>query len=302
MNINILGANGFIGKQLVSYLSKVYSVNPVSLRDIDWRKKLCDSDVWINLVGKAHDHKGNASEVDYYYSNFELVKEVFYNFIKSDAKILIHISSLAALEELESSKPLEEDDISKPQSFYGKSKRKAEEWLLMQSLPSEKRVFIIRPPMVHGPGDKGNLRMLYKMISKEIPYPLASFKNERSFISIDNFNFYIKRIISNNEMLESGIYHIADNESVSTNEIVEIIKSTGNLKTVNLKIPPFIIKSVARIGDFFPLPLNTLKLKKLTSSLLLSNKKIKDALKIEDLPLTALEGLKKTISSFKNNS
>src|SRR5690606_16164829 len=116
-------------------------------------------------------------------------------FLESDADLLIHISSLAAIEEFESATPLTESDECHPQSWYGQSKHTAEEWLFAQQLPENKKLIIVRPPMVHGPRDKGNLDLLYKLISKGIPYPLASFDNKRSFISIDNFSFFIEQII-----------------------------------------------------------------------------------------------------------
>lgn len=301
MKIAIFGSSGFIGKNLVESLQQNDDVQEISLRNHAWKNDIdAKTEVFINLVGKAHDHKGTATEKDYYFANVELAQQLFEIFKKSEAKLFIHISSLAALEEFESTKPLEETAECNPISLYGKSKREAEKWLLKEELPEDKKLIIIRPPMVHGPGDKGNLGLLYKIISKKIPYPLASFNNERSFISIDNFNFYIKKIIEKNENLENGIYHISDNETVATNEIIEVIKKVENIKISNLSIPKSMIKGLARIGDFVPIPLNSKKLKKLTNNLLVSNQKIKTALEIEKLPLTATEGLEKTIKSFKN--
>ena len=300
MKIAVFGSSGFIGKNLVSSLQKNFNVREISLRNPEWEKNLDEeTDVFINLVGKAHDHKGTATEEDYYFANVNLAQNLFEAFKKTDAELFIHISSLAALEEFESVKPLVETDHCNPVSLYGKSKRKAEEWLLQQDLPNGKKLIIIRPPMVHGPGDKGNLGLLYKIISKGIPYPLASFNNERSFISIGNFIFYIKQIIDKRNSINSGIYHIADDETVATNEIIEVIKKVENLKIPNISLPRFLVKGIARCGDFLPLPLNTKKLKKLTNNLLVSNQKIKNTLEIDKLPLTAKEGLEMTIKSFK---
>lgn len=300
MKIAVFGSSGFIGKNLVSALQQDFSVREISLRNPEWEKNLDkETEVFINLVGKAHDHQGTATEKDYYFANVELAKNLFDAFRKSDAELFIHISSLAALEEFESAKPLVETDPCHPVSLYGKSKREAEEWLLKQTLPDDKKLIIIRPPMVHGPGDKGNLGLLYKIISKGIPYPLASFNNERSFISIGNFIFYIKQIIRKYHNLNNGIYHIADDETVATGEIIEVIKKVENLKIPNISLPKFLVKGIAKCGDFLPLPLNTKKLKKLTNNLLVSNQKIKTALQIDQLPSTAKEGLELTIKSFK---
>jgi len=298
MNVAVFGGSGFVGKNLMKSRLIDAEVKAVSLRDISWREDAGLMDIMINLVGKAHDHKGTASEEDYFFANVELVKEIFDIFIKSDARILIHVSSIAAVEEFESEKPLKEESICNPFSIYGKTKRQAEEWLLKQILPENKKVIILRPPMIHGPGDKGNLGLLYKIISKGFPYPLASFENNRSFLSVDNFNFFISEIIKNQNEIETGIYHICDNEPVSTKDIISIIKKVTNKKTLNLSVPKIFIQGIAKAGDILPLPINTKRLKKMTGSLLVSNEKIKNILKITDLPVSSQQGLEKTIKSF----
>lgn len=292
----ILGSSGFIGQNLIK---RNPNSEGVSLRDGNWKNQISDAEVIINLVGKAHDHKGTATEQDFRYANVDLAKEIFNEFLKSNAKLLIHISSIAAQEEFESSKPLKEENQCHPFSSYGKTKREAEEWLLQQNLPVKKKLIILRPPMVHGEGDKGNLGLLYKLISKGIPYPLASFDNKRSFISIDNFSYFINQIIENKELLENGIYHISDDEAVSTKEIIEIIKKVENNNTLNLSLPKVLVKFLAKIGDIIPLPLNTKRLKKMTGDLEVSNQKIKNALGITQLPISAKKGIEITIKSFK---
>lgn len=299
MKTLLFGASGFIGQNLIKKFPE-NNIVEISLRTEGWRKKIpFDAEVFINLIGKAHDHKGSATEKDYYESNVELTKQIFNEFLKSKALLFIHISSIAALEEFESLHPLKEEDSSKPISHYGKTKREAEKWLLGQSLPKEKKIIILRPPMVHGVGDKGNLELLYKIISKGIPYPLTAFENSRSFLSIENLFFFIQEIINKQDKLDSGIYHITDDETVSTEEIIEIIKKVENKNIINLYIPSQIIRVLARIGDFIPSPLNTERLKKMTSNLEVSNQKIKNALGIDRLPVSAKEGLEKTIKSFK---
>lgn len=299
MRILIFGASGFIGQNLMQILQEGCQIDSISLRDEKWKYAVNQNEIFINLIGKAHDHSGKATKDDFYIANFELVKEIYNSFIQSQAKLLIHISSLAALEEYKSNYPLKEEDKCVPQTWYGKSKRASEIWLLNQEIPQDKKIIILRPPMVHGTGDNGNLILLYKLVSKGIPYPLGAFENNRSFISIDNFNFFIKEIIKNHEQLETGIYHIADDEVISTNQIIEVIKKVHNKRVFNILLPKFLIKCVANVGDIIPIPLNTKRLKKMTGDLTISNQKIKQALGIKKLPLTAEEGLIKTIQSFK---
>ena len=153
--------------------------------------------------------------------------------------------------------------------------------------------------MIHGPGDKGNLKLLYNLISKGIPYPLAKFDNQRSFLSIENLNFFIIKIIDKQDNIKSGVYNLCDDSTVSTSEIIKLIGEITNVRIVNLQLPKFIIKKLVKLGDFLKLPLNTKRFVKMTSNLSVSNEKIKLALGIEQLPLSAREGLIKTIQSFK---
>lgn len=293
----IFGASGFLGTQLKKNLSG--RIAPVSLREKDWFNNLPkDANVFINCIGKAHDHKGTATEKDFYEANVEVVKTLFDEFLKSDAKLFIHISSIAAVEENERKEVLTEDSVGNPQSHYGKSKKAAEEYLLKQSLPSGKKLFILRPTMIHGEGDKGNLILLYKIISKGIPYPLGAFKNSRTFISIDNVVFFIDEIIEKHTEMKGGIYHITDDEPLSTQKIIEIIGEAKGKKPIILSPPKFLVNSLAKMGDMISLPITSKRLKKMTSNLIVSNQKIKTALNIDSLPLSAEEGMRKTIASF----
>lgn len=303
MRVLVLGGNrGFIGGHLSKSLERSFDSKFVSMRNFDWMDEKFSPNCIINLVGKAHDFSGTATEQDFYYANFELAKKAYQIFIDSDASVFIHISSLAAIEEIESSKPLSEIASYNPLSHYGKSKRAAEEWLLKQTLPFGKKMIILRPPMVHGEGDKGNLNQLYKLVNKGIPYPLTKFKNKRSFLSIENFCFFIEQILFKKDKMETGIYHLADDETLSSNEIIKVIKEETGFNTPCLPLPKNLIRWISKFGDRTSLPLNTWRLKKLTSTLVVSNKKIKIALSIQRLPRTAKEGLRETIRSFQLNN
>ena len=300
MKIALFGSTGFVGQHLLDGLEA--EIIPVNIRKIAWESQIpADVDAFINCIGKAHDHKGAATEHDFYFANYELVKVLFEEFLKSNAQIFIHISSIAAVEENERKEVLTEDSVGNPHSHYGKSKKAAEEYLLKQTLPSGKKLFILRPSMIHGEGDKGNLTLLYKIISKGIPYPLGAFQNSRTFISVDNVVFLMNEIIKKHKEMESGIYHITDDESLSTQKIIEIIGTAIVKKPLILSPPKFLINGLAKFGDMISLPINSKRLKKMTSNLIVSNHKIKTALKIDSLPITAEDGMKKTIESFKNS-
>lgn len=293
----LFGSNGFLGSHLQSKLDG--EVIGVNIRQQNWHVNIPgDANVFINCIGKVHDHKGTATEHDFYFANYELVMVIFEEFLKSNAQLFIHISSIAAVEENERNEVLTENSVANPQSHYGKSKKAAEEYLLKQTLPSGKKLFILRPSMIHGEGDKGNLTLLYKIISKGIPYPLGAFQNSRTFISVDNAVFLINEIIKKHIEIEGGIYHITDDEPLSTKKIIEIIGEAKGKKPLILSPPKSLINGLARIGDLISLPINSKRLKKMTSNLIVSNLKIKSALNIDSLPITVEEGMKRTIESF----
>ncbi|QIH31574.1 NAD-dependent epimerase/dehydratase family protein [Sphingobacterium sp. DR205] len=301
--VAIFGASGFVGKNLKSsFLNNTIRYEEISLRDLDWRHKFHSSqaNVVINLVGKAHDHEQLGSKEEYFDVNLGLTQEIFSEFLKSNSDLFIQISSLAALEEVEAQIPLVETDGCNPISWYGLSKRAAEEWILKQKLVEGKKAIILRPPMIHGPGDKGNLGLLYGLLSKGIPYPLASFENKRSFLYINNFCFFIQLIIQNHDKLNTGIYHIADDDSISTKDIINTIRKVTGKSIPQISVPKSFIRFIAKVGDVVPIPLNTKRLKKMTSNLLLSTRKIKDALDITNSMISAKEGLEMTIRSFKD--
>lgn len=160
-----------------------------------------------------------------------------------------------------------------------------------------KKLFILRPAMIHGPGNKGNLNLLYKLVSKGIPWPLGAFENLRSFTSIGNVAFIIQQIIEREIM--PGTYNIADDLPISTNRLIELISESKSKKAKIWKMNKKTIQFAATIGGYLHLPLNQERLEKLTESYIVSNQKIKQALGVNQMPINAEEGMIKTLKSFK---
>jgi nucleoside-diphosphate-sugar epimerase len=295
-SIIITGATGFVGTNLLAYLKDLYILQPLSVRYQLNQKENLTSEVIIHLASKAHDLKKVANPQEYYEANFELTKQLFDSFLKSKASIFIFISTVKAVAD-KAETIITEDIVPNPKTHYGISKMQAENYILNQPLPEGKRVYILRPCMIHGSGNKGNLNLLYQLVSKGIPWPLGAFHNQRSFCSIDNVCYVVKQILDR-EDIPSGVYNLADDETLSTNELIEIIGATTNKKAKIISISKKVINTIAKIGDILRLPLNTERLDKLTENFVVSNLKIKAALGIEKLPVTAKEGLVKTFQSF----
>ena len=195
---------------------------------------------------------------------------------------------------------LSEESTPNPVTHYGKSKLLAEQYILAQPIPEGKRVYILRPCMIHGPGNKGNLNLLYSLISKGLPWPLGLFENIRSYLSIENLCFIISELIQREE-IPSGVYNVVDDVPLSTNEVINLIAESKGDKSKILNLNKTIITAIALVGDFLKLPLNSERLQKLTESYLVNNDKIKVALG-KPLPVSSKEGLISTFQSFASNA
>lgn len=255
-----------------------------------------NGDAVIHLAGKAHDIKKISNPDEYYQVNFELTKKLYDAFLKSNAKKFIFISSVkAAADKVDG--VLTEDSIPNPQTHYGKSKLMDEQYIQGQPLPAGKSFYILRPCMIHVPGNKGNLNLLYQFVQKGLPYQLVAFQNKRSFLSVENLCFVIAKILEND--IPSGVYQIADDEPLSTSQVVNVLGETLGKKAKLWSIPVGLINALAKIGDSFKLPLNTERLNKLTEDYVVSNEKIVKAIG-RPLPVSSEEGLMRTFNSFKN--
>ena len=312
MNILITGIHGFVGQNLVPYLEAkghtIYGLGRTG--DYVWNDlesgHLPHVDAIIHLAGKAHDTK-NQTEADVYFKvNRDLTLKVFAYFMEhQDIKKFIFFSSVKAVADKVSGDILTEDAIPMPKGPYGESKAAAEKQLndmWQAASPTQtdgRQVYILRPCMMHGPGNKGNLNLLYKVVNAGFPWPLGAFENKRSFCSIQNVCFVVEQLLKHNA--DSGVYNLADDEALSTNTLIEIICNCLRRKAKIWKFGHGAMTFLARIGDCLHLPLTTERLAKLTENYIVDNSKIKCALNIDKMPLSAREGLSYTIRCFNRD-
>ena len=294
-NIFLTGSTGFIGKYITNYFTNNYVFTKYKMGSLI----NIQENVVLHSAGKAHDLKNISTPDDYYKVNTELTKQIFDSFLSSNATVFITFSSVKAVADFADFE-LTESYNPNPKTHYGKSKLLAEQYILSQPIPDGKRVYILRPCMIHGPGNKGNLNLLYSLVSKGFPWPLGLFENSRSYLSIENLCFIIKELIER-EDIPSGVYNVADDVTLSTNEVIKIIAESQGKEANILKVNVNFIKFFARVGDLLKLPLNSERLHKLTESFVVSNAKIKSALE-KQLPVSSKEGLIKTFHSFSHNA
>ena len=328
MNILITGVHGFVGSNLVIALKghhSLYGLDIVApekegvVKTFAWKdiettsfpmQQLPKFDAIIHLAGKAHDTKNQSASQVYFDINTGLTQKIFDFFLESSAKKFIFFSSVKAAADSVVGDMLTEDVIPTPVGPYGESKIAAEEYILSKlrsedgelkvAMQRDKRVYILRPCMIHGPGNKGNLNLLYNVVKKGIPWPLGDFENKRSFTSIDNLCYVVEGLLTKD--VASGIYHMGDDEALSTNELIALMCEAMGKEPHIWKMNRKMMEGCAGLGTLLHLPLNTERLRKLTENYVVSNEKIKLALGIDRMPVRAADGIMKTIRSFTTGS
>jgi nucleoside-diphosphate-sugar epimerase len=302
----VTGSNGFIAKNLSLFLNSNgfnclgITRSPTPSSEIGWNELELGrtyGNYWIHTAGKAHDRGSNVDESEYSKANLYLTQRVFELFLSDpNSEKLIFLSSVKAVASSVEG-ILHENHQYEVGNPYGKTKKEAEDFLLAQKLPSNKKIIILRLCMTHGPGNKGNLNLLFNFVKRGIPYPFGSISNQRSLLSVDNLSFIVNSILSS-ESFNSGVYNVADDGFLSTKEIVTIMSEAIEKKPRIL----FISKKIVGLGHglFEKMGLSsiTTSMNKLTENYRVSNEKIKKELGITEMPISIDAGLKITIKSF----
>lgn len=307
----ITGINGFVGSNFTEDWKGRFTIYGLDIhqpakegveRIFSWEElgKVPPVDTIIHLAGKAHDTKNKSEAQSYFDVNTGLTMRIFDYFLQSDAHRFVFFSSVKAAADSVPGDFLTEEVVPHPIGPYGESKIKAEQYLLgklAEAKQKDKEVYILRPCMIHGPGNKGNLNLLHNVVKRGIPWPLGAFDNRRSFCSIGNISFVVGELIARDD-IPGGIYHVGDDDPLSTNELVGLICQSLGRKPRIWHLQKGLMNRMAAAGSRLHLPLNRERLQKLTENYVVSNRKIKDALGIDAMPVSAQEGIRKTLGSF----
>ena len=288
MKALISGAYGFVGTNLCRYLSgrghECIALDLAAARrdgvpyaafftwDDAERIPWADIDAVVHLAGKAHDLKKVSDPRSYFDINVGLTKRLF-DVCGGKVPRFVYFSSSKAA------------DADTP---YGKSKLAAEQFL-------DGRAIVLRPAMIHGPGNKGNLNLLWGIARRGFPWPLAAFENRRSFTSIGNICAAVEALC---ERGANGVYPIADDEMLSTNRIIELMATACGRKARLWRLPRGLMRFAARVGDVMHLPLNSERLGKLTEDSFVDNAQLKAHLGWSQMPIRAEDGMRETLRSF----
>lgn len=241
-------------------------------------------DAIIHAAAIAHDLDNSISEEQYQAANVDLTAQTYDYFCRhTSVSSYIFVSSIAV-----------EAFADSP---YGRSKVSAERYIADNRERSRGRqVVVLRPAMIYGEGNKGNLPLLFNVVRRGLPWPLAAFRNTHSFVYIDNFCHIVSRVIERHEVC--GTFAVADDTPLSTTRIIALAAEATGRKARLWRIPKSIVKAIAKVGDVMPLPLDTSRLEKLTRDLVVDNTAIKQALGITTLPVATDEAFRRTFAAM----
>lgn len=310
MKFLLSGAFGFVGSNLCKFLTEHgHSCDALdlpaarrsdlpyhaffswdTLNDASSAPDLPSYDAIVHLAGKAHDLRKVASEQNYFDINVGLTQQLF-TALRRQSEGQAVTSGRTAFIYFSSSK------AAPTGTPYARSKHVAEQWLTDRQATEQSNdpLTILRPAMIHGPGNKGNLNLLWSLARYGLPWPLAAFENKCSFTSIGNVCAVVEALA---EKRTCGTFPLADDERISTNRLIELIASECGRPARLWRVPKSLMRLCARLGDILPLPLDSERLAKLTEDSRVDNSALKTALGWNKMPVRAEDGIRLTLKSF----
>jgi nucleoside-diphosphate-sugar epimerase len=264
----VTGAGGFVGGRLCkTAIDKGYSVRAIVrnaasiggvsraetvVRDIspstDWATALKDVDVVIHLAARVHVMRESLQDPqsEYCRVNVEGTKRLALSAAKAGVRRIVYVSTIKVNGERTYEKGFSDDDMPSPQDPYSLSKLEAEEALHEISLQTGIETVILRPPLVYGPGVKGNMYSLIRNIERRVPLPLGGIRNKRSFISLDNL-VDILLISATRSECAGQTFLVSDGEDLSTPELVKKIAKSLDIRPLIFNFPLLAMLIAARI-------------------------------------------------------
>jgi nucleoside-diphosphate-sugar epimerase len=237
ITIEITGSTGFVGNALTTALNKfrvhralrqtaldplpgdaiVGDIGP----DTDWRAALIGVDCVVHLAARTHvlQETAHDSLAAFRHINVDGTRRLAEQAAATGVRRFVFLSSIKVNGEANVEHAFTETDAPAPEDAYGISKREAEDVLREISARTGMEVVILRPPLVYGPGVKGNFLRLLHAIDCGLPLPLGSVKNRRSLIHVANLADAIVACIDA-PAAANQTFLVSDGEDLSTPELI----------------------------------------------------------------------------------
>ena len=265
MKVLVTGASGFIGRGLVAYLSgrgceavpvvrrasRIPNERVLDLEDSDaWRAALEGCDSVVHLAGRAHVMRETAADPAQAFTtgNVDNTLTVARYAAAAGVPRFVFLSSVKVNgERTQPGQCFHADDKPDPQDDYACSKLAAEEALFELSAQTGLEVVVIRPPLVYGPGVKGNFAQLIRWGTGRIPLPLGAIDNARSMIALDNLLQFVHlcadRAVS--PKAANQVFLVADGPAVSTTQLLKQLAAAYGRGPWLVPVPGTLLRWVA---------------------------------------------------------
>lgn len=257
--ILITGGNGFVGKALIFDLLKKTNVQVVSLvRSYQVQPQAVEqlvaenifevefpenTDVIVHLAGRAHILNDQSVDplTEFRKVNVEGTLQLARQALDKKVKRFIFMSSIGVNGSVTLQQPFTEDAVPKPHADYAVSKLEAEQALKKLFAGSDIELVIIRPPLVYAAHAPGNFARLLKLVATNLPLPFARTQNKRSFVALENLVDFIQTCIEHPNAANQT-FLVADQESISTSELVQYLKQGMGKKARFIYLPQPLMK------------------------------------------------------------
>jgi nucleoside-diphosphate-sugar epimerase len=267
-SILLTGATGFVGRALAARLvADGWCVRPATRRrgqladaavvgnidgHTDWRAALDGVETVIHLAARVHVMRDAARDplAEFRRVNVEGTLNLARQAAQAGARRFVFMSTLKVNgEATPATAPFTEDAAPAPQDAYAISKFEAEQGLLKLAETTEMTVVIIRPPLVYGPGVKGNFAAMASWLRRGLPLPLGAVANRRSLIALDNLVDFVALCADSEKSPRAAnkVFLIADGEDVSTPELLRRVARAYDVKARLLSVPPVWLYAGARL-------------------------------------------------------
>lgn len=264
MRILVTGANGFVGRSLTRALAETHDVvgavrkhdaslttETIVVGDIagpvDWRPALADVDVIVHLAARVHviNEKRDDALSAYRSVNTAATRRLATAAAEAGVRRFVFLSSIKVNGESTTTRPFSNRDQPNPRDPYGVSKLEAETALRDIASETGLGLAILRPPVIYGPGVGGNIQRIAKLISRRVPLPLASVKNRRTMLSIDNLITWTTAAVEVDPAGDLPVL-LGDPRPVSTAELVREIGAGLGATPTLIPFPPTLLRAAGR--------------------------------------------------------
>ena len=266
MRVCLTGSTGFLGRRLTQVLSsdsaidlaataraslRVENATTVKIAEIngqtDWSTALSNQQVVIHTAARAHIMKDSVVDplAEYRKVNVDGTLNLARQSAIAGVKRFIFISSIKVNgEQTAPGQPFQSHDKAEPKDAYGLSKWEAEQGLQKIAKETGMEVVIIRPPLVYGPGVKGNFANLIKLVGKGLPLPLGAIHNQRSMVALDNLVDLIITCIDHPNAANQ-VFLASDGQDLSATELLQGLAQAMGKPSRLLPIPGALLSFAA---------------------------------------------------------